>query len=269
VNLADVDFSATRGSSALHDAVPVAKLLAVGGALVAVMVSSNVLVVSALTLALTGLVLALRLPARKILSLAAYPGIFAAIFAFAASAGWLGASLIVAKAVTAALAVVILMFTTPYPQVFAPLQRVMPAIIGDALLMTYRSLFLLLEKFSHTLTAARLRAGVVGKNPLQSAATITRSLGGVLLYSIDMSQRTHDVMHLRGYDGRLIVTPQASRSRLLDAGVIACGVLVAVAAIAWRLSWQQLNPYAWIPLVAGVVLLLAGALTHALRKDTA
>jgi energy-coupling factor transporter transmembrane protein EcfT len=163
---------------------------------------------------------------------------------------------------------VLLMFTTPYPQVFAPIQRVVPTVIGDALLMTYRSLFLLLEKFSHTLTAVKLRAGLVGANPVRSAATITRSLGGVLLYSIDLSQRTHDVMHLRGYDGRLVVTPQPSVSAGLDRSVALAGVLAAVVAVAWRLWWPVLNPYAWIPPLAAVVLLAGALIVRAFRKDS-
>jgi energy-coupling factor transporter transmembrane protein EcfT len=267
VNLAQVDSSATRGHSALHAAVPTAKLLAAAAVLLAVMVSTNLLVVMGIALALAGAVLALRLPAKQVFVLAAYPGLFAAIFAFAAAASWLSSALIVAKAVTAALAAVIVMFTTPYPQVFAPIQRALPVIIGDSLLMTYRSLFLLLEKFAHTLTAARLRAGVVGHNPLRSAGTVTRALGGVLLYSIDLSQRTHDIMHLRGYDGRLAVTAQPSVSRALDAAVLTSGILAALTAIVWRLAWQQLNPYAWVPAAVGLAILAGGAIAAVLRKD--
>ena len=204
---------------------------------------------------------------KPILLLAAYPGLFAALFAFAAATDLFSAALIVAKAVTAALVAVMLMFTTPYPQVFAPVQRMVPTVIADALLMTYRSLFLLLEKFSHTLTAARLRAGIVGRSPIRSASTITRSLGGVLLYSIDLSQRTHDIMHLRGYDGRLVVTPQPSVSRALDVATVAAAACVLATATAWRVWWPALNPYAWVPLVLSSALLLVALLARALRKE--
>jgi energy-coupling factor transporter transmembrane protein EcfT len=259
VNIARVDASATRGTSALHRAIPTAKLIAFAFVLTGVVASSNVLVVVGIALTLVAVIVALRLPWRPMLLLAFYPGIFAAIYAFAVATDALSAALVISKAVTAALVAVSLMFTTPYPQVFAPIQRVLPAVIGDALLMTYRSLFLLLEKFGHTLTAVRLRAGIVGVNPIRSAATITRALGGVLLYSIDLSQRTHDVMYLRGYDGRLAVTGQPSVSIALDRSVAIAGVLIGVTAVAWRILWPLLNPYAWLPpLVAGT--LLGGAL---------
>lgn len=269
MNIARVDSCATHGTSALHRTVPAAKLLAFTLVLAAVVVSTNVLIVAALGLLLIGAAVGLRLPMRSVIALAAYPGIFAALFAFAASATLLAAALIVSKAISAALAAVLLMFTTPYPQVFAPIQRAVPPVIGDAILMTYRSLFLLLDKFVATLTAAKLRAGISGKNPLRSARTITRTLGAVLLYSIDLSQRTHDVMHLRGYDGRLVVTHQASTSRALDAAVVSIAALMSCAAIAWRIWWPVLNPYSWLPLALSAIALVALVSAASLRKDRA
>jgi energy-coupling factor transporter transmembrane protein EcfT len=269
VDIARVDASATRGTSALHRTVPGAKLIAFALVLTGVVASANVLVIGAIALTLIVVVVGLRLPWRPMLLLAVYPGIFGAIYAFAAATDALSAALIIVKAITAALLAVLLMFTTPYPQVFAPIQRVLPAVIGDALLMTYRSLFLLLEKFAHTLTAVRLRAGFVGVNPVRSAATITRSLGGVLLYSIDLSQRTHDVMYLRGYDGRLAVTSQPSVSAGLDRGVVLAGGLIGATAVAWRIWWPVLNPYAWVPPLVALTLLVCVLIWRASRKDPA
>jgi cobalt/nickel transport system permease protein len=269
MDIARVDVSATRGTSSLHRAVPGAKLVAFALILAAVIGSTNLLVVLAIALVLVAVVVAERLPARPMLLLALYPGIFALVFAFAASADLLTAALIVIKAVTAALAAVVLMFTTPYPQVFAPLQRVLPAVIADVLLMTYRSLFLLIDKFSHMLTAARLRAGLVGASPVRSATTVTRALGGLLLYSIDMSQRTHDVMYLRGYDGRLAVTPQPSDSRVIDATVVTVGGLVCVLAVGWRVWWPVLNPYAWLLPLVGLAALGCALLMRVLKRRPA
>jgi cobalt/nickel transport system permease protein len=264
-----VDRSATLGTSALHRTAPRAKLIATALLLASVVVSTNVLLVLSIALLLCSLAVGLRLKMRPLMLLALYPALFAALYAFAAGTTILTAALIIAKAVTSALSVLLLMFTTPYPQVFAPLQRALPAIIGDALLMTYRSLFLLLEKFAHTLTAARLRAGLVGANPVRSATTITRSLGGVLLYSIDLSQRTHDIMHLRGYDGRLVVTPTPSDAPARDRALVALAAAVVLFTIAWRVWSPALNPYAWLPLTVSLgVLLVASVLSLPTRSDS-
>lgn len=266
MDIGAVDRSATRGRSPLHRVAPVTKLLAFMLVLAAVVLTTNVLVLLGLALTLTGIGWALRLPRRTLLSLAAYPGLFAAIFAFAASAGWLGGALVVLKAITAALAAVMLLLTTPYPQVFAPLQRILPGILGDVLLMTYRSLFLLIDTFSHTLQAARLRAGLAGVHPIRSARAVTRSLGGVLLYSIDLSQRTYDIMRLRGYEGRLRVSPIPATSGLLDGITLSSALLLLAGASAWRLEWQRLNPYSWLPALLGALVLAVGVLLS-LRKE--
>lgn len=266
MDIGRIDNSATQGSSWLHRSAPVAKLAGFALLLTAVVASTNVLVLLGIILALAGLAVACRLPAKLAFGLAAYPGLFAAFYAFGTSASLLTGALVVAKAVTAALCAVILVLTTPYPQIFAPLQRWLPVVISDGLLMTYRSLFLLLQRFSHVLTAAKLRAGVVGHNPLRSAALITRSLGSVLLYSIDLSQRTYDVMHLRGYDGRLVVSRVRGERKGLSATVVAGASAIAVVAVAWRAGGLALAPFAWIPALAGAFALMVGLGLRLLRS---
>lgn len=263
-----IDAAATRGTTALHRATPWVKLVAFVLVLAAVVTSTNVLVVAGIALMLAACVIATRLPWRAIFGLAAYPAIFAALFAFAAAQGWLASALIVAKAVTAALAAVMLVFTTPYPQIFAPVQKVVPGVLGDALLMTYRSLFLLIDTFDHTLTAVRLRSGLSGFHPARAAKAAASSLGIVSLYSLDLSQRTYDVMRLRGYDGRLVVSPQRSGRRGVDAAVLVAGAAILATAVAFRALWRYLNPLSWLlPAVAALVLLGAAVWSVANRKD--
>lgn len=259
MDIASVDSSATLGTSRLHRAHPVAKLLGFGLALAGVVASTNALVLLTVALTLGAVVFAMRLPARRVFALAGYPALFAAVFAFAASAGPITLAVLVLKSVTAALCAITLMFTTPYPFVFAPLQRVMPALVGDALLMTYRSFFLLLEKLQRVTRAARLRAGVFGARPVQSARAATLALGTTMLYAFDMSERTYDVMTLRGYERRLRVTMPASNSRTLDAAVVAAGALLFALCLAWQLAAPALVPLAWIP-AAGAALLLTGVI---------
>lgn len=254
-----VDTSAVMGASPAHRAAPWAKLAGFGLVLAAVVFSTNVLVVAGMALALAAAVPAWRLPGRAVFSLAAYPGIFAALFALAAAPDILTGSLFVAKAVTAALAALLLVFTTPYPQVFAPLQVLVPSVVGDAMLMTYRSLFLLADKFGHLLTAIRLRSGLAKGHPVRAARATASALGGLLLYSIDLSQREYDVLRVRGYGRRLRVQlprgDTAAGGWLLAAAIALFGVSLAV-----RLAWVALNPYSWTVPLAALALLVIVAL---------
>lgn len=254
-----VDRSAVNGASALHRAAPRSKLVAVALLICAVVVATDPLALAGVMLALLGAAGVLRLPLRQMLPLALYPALFAVIFALAAAPGPVTAALIVLKAVTAALGVVVLMFTTPYPQVFAPIQRVTPTIVGDALLMTYRSLFILAEKSADLMRAVRLRAGVSARQPLRSAQATTRALGGLLLYSFDLSQREYDILRLRGYEGGFRVTPQTSSAPAADVLAIAFGALALALTLAAR-SLPALSGLTWMATLAGLALLAAGLL---------
>ena len=261
MHIARIDESATLGDSWLHRVAPASKLVAFALVLGAVIASWNVLVVGSLTLGLVAVAVSARLRGRLTFTLAAYPALFALIFAFSAATSVLGGVVIVLKAVTAALGAVIIVLTTPYPYIFAPIQRIVPGIVGDALLMTYRSLFLLLEKFGNLLIAARLRAGLSAGHPIRSAKATTRALGGLLLYSFDLSQRSYDIMRMRGYEGRLHVAMPKSSAPLADIGLVAGASVLLALSVAWRIGWQALNPFSWILTVAALLGLAAAYVT--------
>lgn len=255
MDIGRIDASATLGRSWLHRASPVSKLLALALVLAATIVTWNVLLIASLAISLLAAAVSARLDGRLLFTLLGYPAAFATIFALSAAATPLGGVTIVLKAVTAALGAILVVLTTPYPYIFAPIQRVLPPLVGDALLMTYRSLFLLLEKFGKLLTAARLRAGLRGRHPVRSALATTRALGGLLLYSFDLAQRSYDIMRVRGYEGRLRVTLPQSASRLADGALIAGAATLLAFSVTWRIEWQALNPYSWVlPLVPATAL---------------
>lgn len=255
-----VDASATRGDSGLHRSSAVAKLVAFALVLGAVVVSWNALVIAGLALALAGLAIASRLPMRPMLALAAYPAVFAVIFAFASAPDPLTAATIVLKAVTAAFAAVTVVFTTPYPQVFAPIQRVVPGLVGDAMLMAYRATFLLIDEFSNLLRAVRLRSGLARGAPVRAARATSSALGGLLLYSLDLSQREYDIMRLRGYEGRLRVTLPRTDAPARDAALVAAAALGFAVGTVWRIEWRALNQYSWLVTAAGAIALAVGTL---------
>ena len=264
MRLSDIDLVATSGRTVLHRTSPAAKLLAASLVIAALVVTSNVLVAAALVACVLALVVGLGLPWR-VLAAAAYPVFFALVFAFSTGAGVLLGGLIVAKATGAALSAVALVATTPYPQVFAPIQRVTPPLVGDALLFTYRSFFLLAEKSARLMRAIRLRAGMPLATPVASARLAGRALGGLLLYSVDLAQRDHDIMRLRGYDRRLRVPSKRGDSPLRDAIIVAGAAALLAVSVAWRVWFAVLNPAAWLPPAVALVLLVAAVVRRAMR----
>lgn len=256
MDIGRIDTSATLGDSWLHRASPIAKLVAFALLLTGVMVTWNILLIISLALMLATAVTSARLDPKLAYSLAAYPALFALIFALASAPDVMTGAVIVMKAMTAALAAITVVLTTPYPYVFAPVQRIVPTIVGDALLMTYRSLFILLGKFSNLLRAARLRAGLSGTHPVRSGRASMQAMGGLLLYSFDLAQRDYDVMRLRGYESRLSVTMPPQESPAVDIALVVTALVSALVSIVWRLDAAQLNPYSWLLPIPAIVLLL-------------
>lgn len=249
-----IDRSATTLFTPLHRARPVAKLIAFALVLTAVIVSWNSLVLTATLLVLAAVVVATGLDVRLALGLAAYPALFAAVFAFASAPSVAIAVTIVLKAMAAALAAVLLTLTTPYPLLFSTVQRFTPALVGDALLMTYRAIFLLANRFAEMLRIIRLRSP---RRPglAVRARSFSSALGNLLLYSLDLAQRDYDIMRVRGYSGRLRARPHAVYDVRAEAGLIAAATLLAATGLVWRLGWERLNPYSWLPFAAAVAVL--------------
>jgi energy-coupling factor transporter transmembrane protein EcfT len=250
-----IDLSATSGRSRLHSAAPTAKLAAFVLVLAAVVIQQNLLIVAACGLLLASVVIANRLPLRAVFGLAAYPAIFAVVFAFAAAPDPFTGALFVARAVSAALAAVALVFVTPYPQLFAPLQRVLPEIVGDAMLMTYRSLFLLADKFEHLRLAIRLRSGLSRGRPVRAARASASALGSLVLYALDLAQREYDVLRLRGYEGGLRVSPPPVTDRAFNVALVAGAAAVTAVAVAFRLAGAASTPYSWLAAAFGAIVL--------------
>lgn len=263
MDIGSVDRSATSDLGWLHRVSPAAKLFAFALVLAAVVTTWNVFVALALLLGLLAAAISARLDLRLAVPLAAYPALFALIFALASAPDALTGTLIVLKAMGAGLAAVTIVLTTPYPHIFAPIQRVVPGIVGDALLMTYRSTFLLLDKFSNLLRAVRLRSGLRGAHPVRMARATAQALGSLLLYSLDLAQRDYDVMRLRGYTGRLRARLPKTSSRAVDAALVAASGVALVTSVAWRVDWRALNPYSWlVPLPALALVLVATISTN-------
>lgn len=259
MDIGAIDRSATRHDGFLRGCSPISKLVALALLLAAALVTWNVFVLASIFLTLVGALALGRVELRLALTLAAYPAFFAVVFALASAPDLMTGAVIVGKAVTAALAAVTVVLSTPYPQVFAPIQRIVPGIVGDALLMTYRSTFILLEKFSRLLRAARLRSGIQAGQPVRAATATAGALGGLLMYSIDLSQRDYDVMRLRGYEGRLRVTPQHSAHPAIDALMLAATMALLTTSVLWRIRSEALNPYSWLVIIAPLLFLAAAA----------
>lgn len=260
MDIGSVDYWATSGHSLYHGASAPSKLVSSLLIVAAAMLTRDVVILIAIYLAGLSAVIAARLPARQLMVLAAYPAIFSTLFVISQWDGTLvRPAIIILRAMDSALAMLLLITTTPYPQVFATLRFLLPRVVLDGLFLTYRSLFLLLDVAGDLLVALRLRGGLVWRNPIRSAANIGYGLGPLLLRALALSQRFYDAMRLRGYTGQLVSGRDWYRLRPADALPVGLGLVLLAVGLASALVGPGLSGYNGYFLLASMLAVAASS----------
>ncbi len=256
MDVATVDYWATAGRSYLHRVSPPAKVVAAVLCLAAVIVVENVLVIAALYVLALAAARRSAIPMRQFVMASLYPGVFAALFAFAQYQGDLMVPLTtIAKAVTAASVVLMVIATTPYPRLFATFRVVLPSLLVDVLYVTYRSVFIILEILGDVLTSVRLRGGLFGRNVRLRLKNLAAALGVGAIRSFDEGEHTYAVMRVRGYGGD-ISGERRQGVRPYDLPLLAAAAMIAAVAFTFRYEWRALNPFSWFPAACAVAVLL-------------
>lgn len=268
MNIATLDFWANGGRSILHRASALSKVIGALLVVAAVVATRDVVVLATIYLLLASVVVLVRLPARDVLLIAAYPAMFALLFAVSQWDGtWITPAVILLKAVTAALSMVLLVTTTPYPEIFAAFRRFLPGVVVDALFLTYRSLFILLDLFSKLLTAMRLRGGFTPRAYWRNMRNLAQGLGLLLVRALAMSERMAEVMRLRGYRGHIGDARRWREVGWCDLLPLLVGGTALGLALATRLVGQALGGYNGLVLMLACLALLASNVWVCLHRS--
>jgi len=229
--LAEMDHHASTGATPWHRASALGKLFVVGGT-VGLAVASPSLTLLACLHGLAWLLVATSgLPPRVILTAAAYPLVFLGLFMVSRWDGTLATPLALAlRPLTASLAALWLVGTTPYPDVFAPLSRVLPRHAGDTLFLTYRALFALLARADRLRQSLRLRGGLSGP-ARRRLAVAGEGLGTLVVHGFERSQHLYSAMQLRGHSGRICGCRHFARYAAADLWVGGVALALATAAV--------------------------------------
>ena len=159
--LARIDYLASTGLTPWHRATALGKLVLVSGILALALFTPSLRLLVAVHAMVWVLVLTARLPGRLVVAAAGYPLLFAALFVVSRwDATWQTPLRLLLRPLTASLSAVWLVGTTPYPDLFAPLSRILPRSAGDGLFLTYRALFALLSRSERLWRALHLRGGL-------------------------------------------------------------------------------------------------------------
>jgi len=204
-----MDRLAATGTSPIHRASPLGRTLAAG-----IAVAAAVLVDTApAAAAVAGIVLlwgavARAEPHRMALRALAPLPFLAVVFLLHPETRPERMALLLLRAFSSALALVLLLSTTPFVDCLRVLGTVLPRGLAAALAVLYRSLFILLRASSHAAEAARLRGARAGPGAM---------VGGLLLHAFERMENVACVMHARGVDAPDPDPADALRPRALDA----------------------------------------------------
>jgi cobalt/nickel transport system permease protein len=202
IQLSYLDYIAVERKSFLHRLSPKLKIIGILLVLFVIVAVRNLLGLFLLYMILLTLFFTARIPA-KIFSLTLYPLIFAILFIFLSGFQIFFILLIFLKVLCGSTGVVLLLASTPYPSIFSVLGRVLPSSFVIALLLTYRSIFILLTVMEDTQHALYLRGGVQWRHPWRSLINIANAFGHLIIKGIDASEKMYESMVLRGFKGKI------------------------------------------------------------------
>lgn len=204
MDIGTLDYYANFGSSFIHKASAGFKVVFAFSLIASIIVTKSIVILAGIYVLLLGFVIMSGAPVLKVVLLALYPGIFALVFAFASWNGnWMFSVLIIFKAISASLCMILIIVTTSYPKVFAALKPLMPRLIFDAFLLTYRSIILLMELLSNLLTALSIRGGFYTPSYFRRLKNLSSGIALLVIRGFDLSHNYYDVLNIRGYEGKI------------------------------------------------------------------
>jgi len=204
MDLYQIDHVAVSGRSWLHRLPAGAKLLALA-ALIGALLWLHALIPAAVAFCLVLVAAAsARLPWRTYAVLAIYP-VFFLIILFVSTRGLtvVSAALLTTRVLAITGAVVLYVLTTPYPDTFAALSRVLPAFLTAALFFTYRSLLVISDSLNNARIALHTRGAADWRRPISTLRQFGLALGHTMVNSIDASERMAEALAVRGFANRV------------------------------------------------------------------
>ena len=202
IQLSYLDYLAVEGRSFLHRLSPMLKIIGMLLVLSGVVILRNLSGLLLLYGILLSLFFACRLPLR-IFCLTLYPLLFAILFILISDFQAHFILLVFLKVLSGSTGVVLLLATTPYPSIFASLDKFLPSLFVTALFLTYRSIFILLKVLEETQYAIHLRGGFQWRHPKRSLVNISSAFGHLIIKGIDASEKMYEAMILRGFKNKI------------------------------------------------------------------
>jgi len=220
-----IDHYANNLSSPMHRASTLSKLISAIVALGITIFAYSALALMAEFLIILAFIAAAKLPMSRLLSWALYPAFFASLFALSQIPYSLILPIItIFKAINAALIMLFLISTTPYPELFSIL-GILSKTLGNITFLTYRFFFLFIDQTGKRFTIMKARGGLASNWKIK-ITNLAHFIGMLFVTSFETSENMYAAMKTRGYSGNLSYRPklrqQFSKQDLLPIAFTLC-----------------------------------------------
>jgi len=258
MDVAIIDYYANHGKSFLHKAKAQWKIVFAALIIASIIITNEFYLLLGIYITLATIAIWTKLPVIKIIIIAAYPAIFALIFALAMWNGsWLRAGVIMLKALSAALTMVILIVTTPYPDVFNAIRPFLPKIIAEGLFITYRSLFILLKLTDDLIMGLKVRGGLTHRKYISNVKNFSSGIGLLLVRGFDYSEKFYGVMNVRGYGGKISSENTKTSISRNDVITLIIGILIFAVSLGTVLERSLLEFSVYILVFSLIALIIS------------
>ncbi len=197
-----IDHYANNLSSPMHKASTLSKLVSAMLALgITIFADSALSLITGFFVILMFIAIA-KLPIHRLINWALYPAFFASLFALSQLPYSLVLPVVTLfKAINAALIMLFLISTTPYPELFSILS-IPSKTLGNTAFLTYRFFFLFMDQTAKRFTIMKARGGLIGSWKTK-IANLAKFIGMLFVTSFETSENMYAAMKTRGYSGRI------------------------------------------------------------------
>jgi len=235
-----IDHYANNLNSPMHKASTLSRLMSAIVVLGITIFTNSALALVAEFLIILTFIAAAKLPISRLLSWALYPAFFASLFALSQIPYSLVLPIItIFKAINAALVMLFLISTTPYPELFSILS-IPSKTLGNIAFLTYRFFFLFIDQTGERFTVMKARGGLAGSWKTK-ITNLAHFIGMLFITSFETSESMYAAMKTRGYSGSIShhkkLRQKFGKQDLMPVAFVLCILAIMVVSTffkAWR-----------------------------------
>lgn len=196
-----IDYYSNSIDSIIHRSSIISKLIFLVLVLSSILLAKSLINLLFIASTIIILIILAKLPFFKILKWSLFIVFFASLFAVSQIGYGLLPIQTILKALSASLLMLLIICTTPYPEIFSIFNGISTT-LASIMFLSYRFFFLLLGEIEMKLSIMKVRGGY-SSSLIKRMENIGMLIGSLFISSIEKSERIYNILRIRGFKGRV------------------------------------------------------------------